>query len=294
MGTVTGISWTDKTFNIVWGCTHYDECCKFCYAERIDSNPRFSKTSHWGVKNERRIMSEKYWKQPIAWNKNAEKLNTTYKVFCSSMADWAEDHPQVAMERKKLFPLIQTTPNLIWQLLSKRYDKIEQFLPENWGDGYDNAWLGISVGSQSNVDKYLPVFINIPAKVRFLSCEPLLGKLDLLPYLQTRRIHQVIIGGESGYGEVPNDPSVKYRYRKCELEWIEDIVNQCKKAKVPVFVKQMGTHLAKQMNLNDKTGSDINEFPEHLRFQDFPKLKTNGERQQQSGARIIGQFTPKV
>lgn len=269
MGTKTGISWTDKTFNIVWGCQHYSELCDFCYAERWDAYVN-SSNPHWGTKAPRMLMSEKYWKNPINWNQDAKSKGTNYKVFCSSMADVFEDHPTVAQERKKLFPLIKSTPALNWQLLTKRWDRIQEFLPEDWNEGYDNAWLGVSVGLQKRVDQYLPTFIAIPSKVRFISCEPLLGPIDLTEYLKTGKIHQVIVGGESGFGKLPNDPDVKYRYRITELVWIESIVKQCKENNVPVFIKQLGTHLAKTMKLQSKTGADINEFPENIRFQEFP------------------------
>lgn len=267
MGTQTGISWTDKTFNVVWGCSRYDEMCIYCYAERLDS--RYSKDGHWGVKNPRREMSDKYWKQLFAWNEDAKRKGIQYKVFCSSMADWAEDHPQVAKAREKLFPIIKQTPHLTYQLLSKRYDKIKEFLPSDWGNGYDNVWLGISVGLQKRADQYIPVFLDVAAKTRFLSCEPLIGELNLEKYLP--KLDWIIAGGESGHGSYPEDKSVKFRYRECKLEWIEKIVSQCKENNTSVFVKQLGTHLSKTMGLKNRSGADINEFPKHLQFQEFPK-----------------------
>ena len=80
-------------------------------------------------------------------------------------------------------------------------------------------------------------------------------------------IDWVIIGGESG-----NDTG-KYRYRPCELEWIESIINQCNKFRIPVFVKQLGTHLAKEMKLSDRHGGNIDEFPEHLQIRQFPIIE---------------------
>lgn len=269
MGTKTGISWTDKTFNMVIGCSRYDECCVYCYAERLDA--RFYKEGHWGVKSDRKTMSEKYWKSPLAWNENAKKNGINFKVFCSSMADVFEDNDKLIPEREKLWKLIKATPNLTWQILTKRYDCIEKFLPEDWGDGYDNVWLGISVGLQKRADEYIPVFLKVKAKTKFLSCEPLIGEINLSPYLKTGNINWVIVGGESGNGSVPEDKSVKFRYRECKLEWIESIVKECKENNIAVFTKQLGTHLAKTMKLKDKTGADVDEFPESIKFQEFPK-----------------------
>lgn len=268
MGKGSHIGWTDNTFNAWWGCRRYDEMCIYCYAERLDA--RYDKNGHWG-NNDRKMMSENYWKQPLAWNKEAEKNGIKTKVFCSSMADVFEDNDQVIEARNRLWKLIKQTPNLNWQILTKRYDRIAQFLPDDWNGGYENVWLGISVGLQKRVDEYLPTFIEIPAKTRFLSCEPLIGELDLTKYLKTGKIHQVITGGESGFGSHPEDKNVKFRYRECKIEWIEKIVSQCKETNTSIFVKQLGTHLAKTMNLNDRAGSDINEFPENIRYQQFPK-----------------------
>lgn len=270
MGTKTNISWTDKTWNAWWGCMHYSELCDFCYAERFDAYVH-AKNPHWGAGSDRLLMSEKHWQQPVSWNDNAKRLGIRYKVFCSSMADIFESHPQVVQERIKLWELIKKTPYLDWQLLTKRFDRIKEFLPDDWGEGYENVWLGISVGLQKRVDQYLPEFMSIPSRVRFLSGEPLLGEVDLSPYLKTGKISWVITGGESGFGKVPNDQNVKFRYRECKLEWIEKIVNQCKEHNVPVFVKQLGTHLSREMKLNNKTGADIDEFPEQIKFQEFPK-----------------------
>jgi len=83
----------------------------------------------------------------------------------------------------------------------------------------------------------------------------------------------VIVVGESGFGTIANDPKVKWRYRECKLEWIENVVEQCKDNGIPVFIKQLGNHLSKEMNLKDRTGSDIDEFPKHLQLRQFPTSK---------------------
>lgn len=144
-----------------------------------------------------------------------------------------------------------------------------QSLPPDWGNGWNNVWIGVSVENQKRADERIPLLLKVPAKIKFLSCEPLLDGLDLKKYLSG--LDWCIIGGESGNGSKPKDSSVKYGYRECKLEWIEDIVVQCQDAKVPIFVKQLGTHLSKNMGLNDRTGSDINELPSTIMFQEFPK-----------------------
>ena len=260
MGKDSKIGWTDDTFNIAIGCEKQDELCKFCYAEILDN--RWSKgNNHWGKNAPRRVMSESYWKQPLKWNKDAEKQSVIRKVFCSSLADWAENNETISEQRKKLFPLIKQTPNLIWQLLTKRYDRVQHCLPEDWGNGYENVWLGQSVGKQDLAEKYLDTFLKNKSKVKFLSMEPLLEYVDLKKWLATGEINWVLVGGES---------SNRKTCRPMEIEWVEKIIDDCRKYNVPIFVKQLGSVLAKNMNLNNSKGEDINEFPEHIRIQEFP------------------------
>ncbi len=265
MGKDSEISWTDHTFNTVWGCKKFDALCKNCYAEALDKRWHNLK-AHWGKKAERKIMSPAYWKQPLTWNKEAFDNNRMDKVFCSSMADWAENHPTLAQERLKLFPLTKITPNLWWLLLSKRYNYISKALPEDWGNGYDNVWLGQSVGKQALAEKYLDTFLKNKAKVLFLSAEPLLGPMDLKPWLKTGKINWVIVGGESG------NFTGKYKCRPCKIEWMEQIVADCKQYNVPVFVKQLGSYIARERKLNKKKGTDMSEFPDSLKIREFPLI----------------------
>ena len=104
---------------------------------------------------------------------------------------------------------------------------------------------------------------NVPCYIKFLSVEPLLERVDLTSYLQS--LQWIIVGGESGY------EYGKYRYRPCELEWIRDVIQQCKDADVPVFVKQLGTYLAKRLKLRDSKGGNMNEWPKDIRIREFPE-----------------------
>ena len=171
-------------------------------------------------------------------------------------------------------------------------------MPDDWGNGWDNVWLGTSVGSQKSQAR-INHLLSVPkAKVRFLSIEPMHGLVDLTKVMEyqqgysfrtnalTGRTYEwdangkngiydhgftdgnkldwVIVGGESG-----NDKGL-YRYRPCELDWIGTVVSQCKSANVAVFVKQLGTHLAKEGHLSDRHGGNIEEFPESLQVRQFP------------------------
>jgi len=171
--------------------------------------------------------------------------------------------------RNDAWEVIRNTPQHQWQCLTKRISRVPNCLPEDWGDGFPNVWLGVSVENQAYVDR-IEMLADIPAKIRFISFEPLLGPIDLGPLVESGvmdKIHWGILGGESG-----NDTG-KYRYRPCEIKWMEDLVNQLKSLGIKVFVKQLGTYQAKRLNLRDRMGSNLEEWPEsinYLRIQEFP------------------------
>ena len=130
----------------------------------------------------------------MTWNREAEANGIRQRVFCSSMCDVFEDHPTIDAEREKLWPLIRATPSLDWQLLTKRADRMADRLPADWGGGYPNVWIGVSIENNDYVDRADRIR-DIPAVVRFISYEPALGPLD---QLNLSGIDWVIYGGESG------------------------------------------------------------------------------------------------
>ncbi len=212
------------TFNIVWGCQKVSEGCKNCYADTLASRYGFDV---WGPTAERRTFGLVYWQRPYAWNKAAERLGHRSNVFCSSMADTFEDHPTVAEERCKLWPLIEQTPWLNWLLLTKRPENILSMAPWGCSSWPDNVWIGTSVENQRRADERVPVLLEVRAVVRFLSCEPLLEKVNLMHWLAG--LQWVICGGESGPGARPMDPNAA-RY----------LLAQCRAFDVPYFFKQWG------------------------------------------------------
>jgi protein gp37 len=222
----TAIQWTTYTFNIVWGCFFKSRGCIHCYAKAWAERLGFKL---WGKGGMRRVMGEDYWKQPARWNRAAEKAGRRERVFCCSMSDVFEDHPTNNAERAKLWPLIRATPWLDWQLLTKEADNIARFLPADWGAGYPNVWLGVSCEDQENADKRIPLLLAVPAHVRFLSCEPLLGPLELFGMRDTNGrgalgadcIEWVIVGGESGTEARAFDPADKHGGD--ETEWPHDL-----------------------------------------------------------------------
>jgi protein gp37 len=214
------------TFNTWWGCLKVSEECRGCYAEGI---ARHYGHQVWGpaATTPRRLFGEKHWQEPLRWNRQAEQTGHRRSVFCSSMADVYEDHPSVASERQKLWELIQATPWLNWLLLTKRPENILEMSPWGGSPWPDNVWIGTSVGLQRRAEERLPYLLEIPAVVRFVSCEPLLGPLDLSPWLP--HLQWVICGGESGSEARPMNP-----------EWARSLHNQCLAEAVPFFFKQWG------------------------------------------------------
>jgi len=198
-------------------------------------------------------------------------------IFTSSLTDFF--HEDIDGYRNEAWDIIRKCPHLIFQILTKRPERILKHLPDDWGDGWDNVWLGTSAGSggekqMKRIEDLMEVKLSGKAKVIFLSLEPLHGPIDLnnefdfSPIDCSANILEycdwVIVGGESG-----NDVG-KYRYRPCSIEWIHKIVYDCQENVVPVFVKQLGTHLSKELKMSDRHGGNIDEFPEHLQFRQFP------------------------
>ncbi|MFK5950945.1 MAG: phage Gp37/Gp68 family protein [Methylococcales bacterium] len=221
MAETTEIAWTDSTFNPWWGCSKVGPGCDHCYAEALDKR---TGGSYWGVHTTPRAMSIENWKKPVRWNKSS-KLQARRKVFCGSMCD-IFDKNSPSGQRDRLWRLINETPMLDWQLLTKRAPNIKKYLPDNWLNGYDNVWLGVTVENKKHGLPRIEHLRKIPAKVRFLSIEPLiedLGEIDL------SGIHWVIVGGESGPGARPLATS-----------WVRNIQVQCEAQKVPFFFKQWG------------------------------------------------------
>ncbi len=135
------------------------------------------------------------------------------RVFCASLADVFDNQVDPAW-RSDLFELIKKTPNLDWLLLTKRPQNMAKMLPADWGSGYDNVWLGATVENQVEADRRLPHLTGTTARVRFLSCEPLLGPVDIRSYLS--KIDWVITGGESGDN-----------FRPADADWFRSLRDQC-------------------------------------------------------------------
>lgn len=241
MAEKTEIAWTDSTFNPWWGCSKVGPGCDHCYAESLDIR---TGGEHWGPYKTPRLMSASNWNKPLRWQREAETTNTRRRVFCGSMCDWA-DNNALESERERLWELIRATPMLSWQLLTKRAPNIEKYLPSDWGQGYENVWLGVTVEDKKHGLPRIDHLRKIPAKIKFLSIEPLLEDLGLI---DLEGIQWAIVGGESGPHARPMDAI-----------WVDNIRLQCEDAGVAFFFKQWGGNKNKGGCLID--GSEIKQWP---------------------------------
>ena len=167
----SAINWCDNTFNGWEGCTRVSPGCDHCYAETRDGRHLTEPVSHWGKGAPRRVMSDVKWREPLSWNRDAAGADTRPRVFCASLADWADSEAPTG-QRERLWALIRETPNLDWLLLTKRAGNIRRMLPPDWGTGYPNVWLGVTVENRQHGLPRLDALRSIPAAVRFASIEP--------------------------------------------------------------------------------------------------------------------------
>lgn len=356
---MSAIEWTDATWNPVIGCTPVSPGCLNCYAatmaNRMQHMPQVQdyaprkvpetrkplqiqredgvgyaeatrriaegKTIRIAeVKNGRAVFTgdvrclPERLTDPLHWKKPR-------MVFVNSMSDLF--HESVSFDFvDQVFAVMALCPQHTFQILTKRPERMREYLSRPWAEDGDrwmlairnlpaecvdmpmgdircplpNVWLGTSVEDQARADERIPHLLACPAAVRFLSCEPLLGKVDLrlntsvqiareVATFPAKALRWVIVGGESG-GQA----------RPCDVGWIRAIVQQCQGASVPVFVKQLGTKpiyqdmkgyggrpnqlMSNGEPLKDRKGSEVSEWPEELRVREMP-------RQMPSGAEVL-------
>lgn len=272
------IEWTDHTFNPWIGCTKVSPACDHCYAER--STPSRTLGVTWGAGQPRRRTAPANWALPLRWNAQAEAFAAQHgrrqRVFCASLADWLDKEADTEW-LVDLLDLVRRTPNVDWLLLSKRIgtwrarlklalswiwtnarERLSDLL--NWVGGWldgkppANVWIGATICNQPEAHRDIRKLLAVPARVRFLSMEPLLGPVDLteIPisghghhefdpiitanvlaraeqYPPLPSVHWVIVGGESGPNARPMHP-----------DWACSLRDQCQVAGVPFLFKQWG------------------------------------------------------
>jgi protein gp37 len=230
----SSIEWTEMTWNPTTGCDKLTAGCKFCYAE-IMSRRLHAMGIEKYENNFKITLHPDTLQIPYSWKKSKV-------VFVNSMSDLF--HKDVPLDYiKKVFKVMNETPQHTYQVLTKRGDLLEKYDKElTWTP---NIWMGVSVENDKVTDR-IDYLRTTGAKVKFLSLEPL---LSALPNLNLKKMDWVIVGGESGSGARPMDK-----------EWIIEIKNQCKKAKVAFFFKQWGG-VRKKTTGRILDGKTYNEMP---------------------------------
>lgn len=177
MAETSKIEWTDATWNVAVGCDKVSAGCANCYMydymRRYGRDPRVVTRTSPGVFN-----------LPLRKNRDGSwKVPDGSKVFTSSLTDFF--HEDIDAFRDEAWAIIRRRPGLIFQVLTKRPERIAAHLPTDWGAGYPNVWLGATVENQDAADVRVPVLARVPAAVRFLSVEPMIGPVDLAPWLES-------------------------------------------------------------------------------------------------------------
>lgn len=232
MGAETRIAWTDKSLNLWLGCTKVSEGCKNCYAETFTRTRMGLKV--WGLTADRKE-TKTPWQHVKTWERTAARGDTPghygrigggktpHLIFLGSLMDWAEDRRDLDPLRVRMWDIIRTSPHLWFQMLTKRPENIAKFLPDDWGQGYRNVWLGTTI-EDNRVKVRADHLRAIPARVHFISYEPAIGPLN---EVDLTGIQWVIVGGESGPG-----------FRPFDMQWARDVRDRCVKDRIAFFMKQ--------------------------------------------------------
>lgn len=238
MGETTKISWAHHTWNWIQGCHRVSEECRFCYISNIirkQKRPAF----------EGPFRSKTTWRQPYKWDREAEQAGEPRRVFTCSLSDFF--HPGADQWRDEAWQVIRECTNLTWMVLTKRIGRAIKHLPDDWGDGWDHVWLGVTCGVRSSESR-VAALINTPAKTRFVSAEPLLENVQLGDYLH--KIDQLIAGGESGNNR-----------RTMNMDHMNNLFLQCVDSNTAFFCKQdSGQYEGRQGRIPDRLWN-IKEFP---------------------------------
>ena len=209
------------------GCKKISEGCRNCYVYRMDG--RYGRDSSQAVKT-------KEFDLPIRKRRDGtyriEPGTLVYTCFTSDFF-----LPEADEWRKEAWQIIRQRSDLSFLIITKRIDRFYVSLPEDWGEGYPNVILCCTVENQDRADFRLPVFLRLPIVHKEIICEPLLGQVDLLPYLDNT-IERVVAGGESGEAARP-----------CRYEWIESLRKQCEFCRVSFHFKQTGAKFYKDGRL---------------------------------------------
>lgn len=262
MSDKSAIQWTDATWNPTRGCSVVSPGCVNCYAMKMAH--RFDRPGGAYEGLTKMTSQGAQWSGTIALVADALTIPLRWKkprrIFVDSMSDlFHPDVPEKYIDR--VFEVMSLSPRHTFQVLTKRPERMHELLTRWAQDGYrgaPNVWLGTSVESQKYADERIPILLDTPAAVRFISAEPLLGPIDLTDYLpgadyasqhHGRGLDWVIVGGESGP-----------KARPFNFAWARSLRDQCRDASTAFYLKQLGRNLA----LRDSHGGDESEWPADL------------------------------
>ena len=271
MGEKSEIQFCTATWNPWQGCLKVSDGCKFCYMyrdkERYGTDPKVVHRS-----------TERTFRMPL-------RLAEPNLIFTCSWSDWFIE--EADQWRPSAWEIIKNTPQHFYQIFTKRAERINECLPADWGAGYENVMFVATAENQAMAEKRGQELAFARGRYFGLSLEPLLDEICLskvrvdvpsdydgsgyglnwtnnIPLLSL--LDWLVIGGESG------NENGFYRYRRCELGWIEHLVEEGADANVAAFVKQTGTYLSRAMKLSERHGGDISELPPHLQIRQHPKV----------------------
>lgn len=292
----TSIEWTDFTANplkfraadgrVVWACVHASPGCQHCYAETLAK--RYGKGGPFNVPTMNHLT-------PFLDERECRRMREYgpargARCFVGDMTDMFGEWVSDDLLNRLFSNVLECRTDVTWQILTKRANRMHRYLSWRWGEGRipsRNIWIGVSCEDQQRADERIPLLLETPAAVRFVSAEPLLGPIDLSGLRDdelgakwdatTMGLGWVIVGGESGPGARP-----------CSVGWVRSLVQQCAKGNVPCFVKQLGSKPTRPtvygpldfsgeqavhhepVRLADRKGGDVTEFPADLAVRQFP------------------------
>ena len=254
------IEWTDETWNPVTGCSRISPGCDNCYMFALYPRLKAMRVPGYDAGPDVVQLQSDRLNSPLSWSKPR-------RVFVNSMSDAfhrdVPDHYLLSM-----FQIMKQSiddAGHVFQILTKRPGRVvawwkehSSYFPDGWPE---NIWLGTSVENQKYAPR-LTVLARVPAPVRFVSVEPLLGPVDLTAWLSDGSLSWVIVGGESGK-----------RARIMDLKWVDALKSQCEDTSVPLFIKQLGTLWARAMDSSDAKGGSPADWPEGMASREYPIRK---------------------
>lgn len=263
MGDTSNIEWTEATWNPWHGCHRISPSCDHCYM--------FAEKKQYGHDGDMVVRSKTKFNDPLKWARTGKMPKL---CFTCSWSDWFIN--EADPWRPDAWGIIHATPEINYQILTKRAGRILSHLPPDWGPGYPNCWLGVSVEAPEQLSR-IAMLRAAPAHIRFVSFEPVLA--DIGP-VNLEGIHWAIIGGESGH-----------HARSMNLQWARNLVAQCRAQNVKVFMKQLGAkpvsdhterQTAQHFNEYDglvhietgRKGDDPAHWPEDLRVREYPEVRS--------------------